>query len=474
MLASSFLATVLPRLSTFAALLLFSRWLTPVEFGLFALCIAVGEFIDSTAVNWLRVGILRFYHGGLLEQHGRPSLTPGLSATLVGLAGALPLAWLASVLVSGNEHPLAPLAVTVYLVNNWAVSMIVVICRGEGRFREQAIFEAVRAPASLLVGAYVLTQVSATHLAAALAMFGTSSLLAVPWLARLWVARHEGAHTALPLGDIIAYGLPLVPCFAAAALITYADRYVVQLTLGPSAVAIYSAAYAIGRQPLEVLSNSVNVMAFSRLMEAYDRGGDREAAQVLRVTAALLSMLLLPAAAGVISLRHELSAVLFDERYQSLAPGLIPPAVFIALANGYRAFVFDQVFHMKKAPIRVLNGILPGAIAAIVASVVAGSQAWLQGAAYGAMAGAILAAVVNFRLSRQLLSFELPWADLGRIAASAAVMAITISAIKAACTLAVGYLIALGMAVFLGCVLVLCRSGVRSVEALLARQGASL
>ena len=50
------------RIAALGAVLVFTRILSPDQFGLYALVIVYGELLDSVALNWSRLGVQRFHH----------------------------------------------------------------------------------------------------------------------------------------------------------------------------------------------------------------------------------------------------------------------------------------------------------------------------------------------------------------------------------------------------------------------------
>ncbi len=54
-------ALLLPRLAAFVALIVFSRLLTPAEYGYFALFVISAELMNMVLFNWIRLAFLRLY-----------------------------------------------------------------------------------------------------------------------------------------------------------------------------------------------------------------------------------------------------------------------------------------------------------------------------------------------------------------------------------------------------------------------------
>ncbi|MHB8648252.1 MAG: hypothetical protein ACYDAR_20930, partial [Thermomicrobiales bacterium] len=84
-------ASVAPRAAMFVCFVVLTRVLPVAEYGLFALVVTLGEILDMTSTNWVRVHLLRTEAGATMMRPRRLGRALGLScgATLLALAAAV-------------------------------------------------------------------------------------------------------------------------------------------------------------------------------------------------------------------------------------------------------------------------------------------------------------------------------------------------------------------------------------------------
>jgi O-antigen/teichoic acid export membrane protein len=418
--------TFFPRMYAFLAVFLFSRILSVHDFGLYVLAIAVGEFCDLTASGWFRVGFLRLYHGGTIASDAdRLDLTQVYLVTLRCIAVAIAMVWVSAVILVQGAWLTFGLATSLYVIANGTVQATLGTLRGEGKAIAYATLESLRPLSNLTLGLLATKLIHPTFAVAAFSVFGSNATIGVIALTAVWLQRRH-----LPsrdrVGEIVSYAWPLVLSGCLAATMNAADRYQLQWLLGPHAVALYAAAYAIGRQPLDILFFSFNLGSFTELMKVYDMKGPTAASQLLGRQITLLLGIALPAAVGLSLLGSDILHALFDKRYWQDTAGLIPVIALLALFGGLRSYGYDQAYYMlRKMKTQVLV-MLPAVFVGVVVSAILIRYFGLSGAAYGGAVGYGSSLAVSIVLVRRWLPGRLPWYEIGKIVVALLLMAIVV------------------------------------------------
>ncbi|MFD1191985.1 oligosaccharide flippase family protein [Phenylobacterium conjunctum] len=421
--------TFVPRFCALLAIFVYSRLLTVNDFGLYVLAIAIGEFSDQVTSNWFRVGFLRFYHPGRIADgpYNLNSLFKFYAyCTLVGTALVWPISF---IMVRTHTNWVAFAGATsLYVVGNGAVAACVNVFRGEGRAFAFAAMEMLRPLGALAAGVTATVLLVPTFRTCAYFGFGCHAAIGLTVLARIWPARGQGASTKGWVTEIVHYAWPLFFSCLLIALLNISDRSQLQWLLGPNAVALYAAAYAVGRQPIDVLLNAINVGSFTELVKAFDADGPTAGAAMLGKHITILLGLGLPAVAGVAALAAPIVHTLFDDRYWQAAPPLVPLAAGMALLAGLKSFGFDQAYYMlRRTGVQVVT-LLVGAALGIVAGFLLVRSMGLVGAAYGAILGNLSALVVSGFIVYKLLPPHLIWSDIVKILFSVTLMVLALHA----------------------------------------------
>ena len=417
-------STLVPRLFAFAALFVYSRFLSVHDFGLYVFAIAAGELCDYLCANWLRVGLLRFYHGPA-EAGGRVNLTAAYAACLGCTGIALIAAWpMALTFVRGDWLRFGAV-ISLYIVGNGAGQIAASTLRGEQKPGAYLLLESIRPLANLTAGLLVLLTHPASYFPVALAAFGTHAVIGSSALALLWTRRRSGP-ASVPVRGMAIYAWPMAFAIGLNALVMSSDRYVLQWALGPSAVAIYSVAYALGRQPLDIISFAFNLGGFSDLMRTFDNDGPGAATALMRRQLTLLIGLLVPGCIGLAILATPLIHMLFDHRYWAHTPELIAVVALAAAFAGIKMSGFDQVFHMRRRADLYAWSLVPAAVLAPGLGAALILTFGIGGAAVGGLVGYAVSCLVAGVIAVRLMPGTLAWRDIGKVLVAASAMGATV------------------------------------------------
>jgi O-antigen/teichoic acid export membrane protein len=408
-----------PGLLTFLALSLFTRLLSPAEFGRYAVANAGIAFAASVGFSWLRMAVLRFY---AVDGAARGALRPTVLAGYLGMiALALPAALASAAFVPGVGAGLVALAFGVLCAQTWYDLNLEFLTARQEPLR-YGRFALVRAVIALSLSAWLAARGfgAAGLLAGALAGYLVPSLWA---MATTWRAVSlRDADRAL-LRDLARYGLPFTAVFALEFVVSTSDRLLLGAYHGPRAVGEYAAPYDLAQQSLGMLMIAVNLAAYPMAVRTYESGGAGAARAHLVRHATVLAAIALPAAVGMALLARGITGVFFGEEFREAGAAVLPWIVAGSLVLFGKAYYLDLAFQLSRSTGRQVVTSALGAVVNTVLNLVLIPRYGVLGAAYSTLLAYVAAFAASAWLGRAVCPLPVPWSPLLRIAAATGVMA---------------------------------------------------
>ncbi|MGH6737157.1 MAG: lipopolysaccharide biosynthesis protein [Methyloceanibacter sp.] len=415
-------ALLLPRLAAFVALIVFSRLLTPAEYGYFALFVISAELMNMVLFNWIRLAFLRLY-----AEHETQKQLPLLRRTCLAMTGlamilSLPVA-LAMALLAAPDRWLVFFALLLSMnFANGIVRLRLSELQAEHRSSRYFAIEVSRAVLSLALS-LALVGVTGPHFEALAIGFAAANVgVALVCLASF-------ARDLMQLGldrtlvrSIVSYAGPIIPITALESLIPLTERYVIQFVAGPAAVGVYAAAQNLVQQPINMLAAAVALAAFPIIMRSAEVDGHGGAQARMREVGSLLLALGVPAVAGIIMLRSEIATVILGEEFRADAIALMPWVAITAILVNLKFHYFDMAFHVTRRLMVQVATLLPATL--LTAPLIyLFLQIWgLPGAAAGACIAFAASLAASWIAGRRLLTIPHAFGEMARILAATGVM----------------------------------------------------
>jgi O-antigen/teichoic acid export membrane protein len=418
-------ALLVPRAVALIVVVIFTRLLTPEQFGLYALIIVYGELLDAVMLSWNRLAFLRFYYRSDSQKAG--DLMPGAVLVLavgllLGAGGGAAIAISAKATASFVFY----LLLMLYFVANGLLRFSLNILRARERLTLYVVLEIIR-PLLGLLAAWILVQAQgAVYTWLVIGMFGVTAIFSLTlFISSLNGFRWGGADWPL-FWEMMRYGAPLLMVFLWAQVINVSDRFLLNLLSGSAAVGVYAAGYALAKPSLEILFNIVNLGAFPQLVKAYEQGERESAREVLRSKVSMMLFLCIPTLAAIILLAEPLADILLGEAYRENAPAVMRLAGFAAFFAGLKSFVFDQVFHLERKSMLQGYTLVPAVIVNVGLNLLLIPSYGVVGAAWATLTGYVVAAVLSAYYSRRYIKIQWPVRKLIWIATGTVIMGLVI------------------------------------------------
>lgn len=409
-------AILLTRLSALLMLVIATRLIDQTEYGLLTLVITVGELTDSAVTSWLRIALLRLGGKGEIS-NGSVKLAARVLVvtTLLGLvvsAGA-------SLLIAPERWVEFAIAVGAYLTVGALSRFALTLLQMQQRHSAYSLLEFLRAALQLAlpIAAILLIHGSflAVSLASSLGVLITGAIALALASRRVVIGPSRFTHR-----ELFALGIPLI----AAAIVSFglnsAERVLLKLYYDAGAVAVFAAAYALARQPIDTISNAINMGAFPELVSKFDTEGPAAAGRFLSHQMAMMGRLTFPIVAMLIALSTEIGGLLLPADYHQNLGVLFPLIALSVLFSNFSSFVFENVFHAHKKPWLQMVALVPGSIATIALSLLLIPAYAETGAALALCGGMLVSLGAAWAVSHRLTPVPVPYADLATSFAVAA------------------------------------------------------
>ncbi len=397
--------TVLNRIFPFLLLPLYTRAMSPVEFGKWGYAMAILQALFIVGDLGLNAATTRLYYEDRESENRSDFLFVSFItriATVLGvgllLAPVLMVSWGA---VTGHElevMPFLPLLIGCMIVQG-IVSFNLASARATrdpGQFiRIQVSQSIIQAGASAVL---VLAGWGAVGPLAGFFVGGAGTALVVGWL---FVRAHppQGTLDWSQARTLLVYGIKFVPTAATLWLKRLADRIIIGRLLTMIDLAVYQVA-ASGIAPLAIVLGSFNSAYLPYFFEQRrsGRGDLRKLAEIDTVIVAALAWIV----TGTMMIGPELVRILAPPSYGAAA-SLVPPLVLTAFLGG-AALQFNKeiLFHKRPGIVSIVTTV-PALIAVaanfyLIPRVGIAAAAW---AGAGASALTLLGSIIAMRRLEQ-------------------------------------------------------------------------
>ncbi|MGV3489719.1 MAG: oligosaccharide flippase family protein [Devosia sp.] len=402
-------AILLTRISALLLLVIATRLINTTEYGLLTLVVTVGELTDSAVTNWLRISLLRLGGKGEISR-GSVALAARvlLITTVLGLAvSSVAAGWI----VPERATEFA-IAVGVYLAFGAVSRFGLVLLQMQQRHGAYSMLEFLRAMLQLVLPVAAIQIFHDSFLMVSLA--SSLATLVAGLIALVFAVRGVVPGPArFTSRELLSLGIPLIAMAIVGFGLNSAERILLKIYYDAGAVAVFAAAYALARQPIDTVANAVNMGGFPEIVSRFDTHGPNAAAEFIARQMALMARLCFPIVALLVVLSRDIGGLLLPVAYHAHIGELFPIIAVSVLCSNFAAFGFENMFHAHKKPWLLIVAMAPASLITIVLSIVLIPILAEDGAALALLGGSFTGLVASIFLSRMLTPIPVPYAELG-------------------------------------------------------------
>ena len=413
----------------FGAIVVFTRMLSPADYGDYALGFSVASLVQTSLLVWNEAAMARFY-AAEPEGPDRDALFATVYRTFGTLALLVPLVTAALVL-------LLPLSPGVRLALGSGVAAVVARSglklaqerrRAAGAVRGFAVFDMAQTGGGFLLGvaAVSLGARGASPLIGAGVASAVCLAFALP--SELRQAR-AGRFDRARLGRYAAYGLPVSLSLLMSLALATTDRFVLAGARDAATVGAYHAGYSLSNRTLDVLFIWLGMAGGPAAIAALERGGEAALQKVARSQAELMVLIAVPAAVGLALTARPLADLMVGPALRADAARVTPWIAIGGLCGGLTTYYLHTAFTLaRRTKSLLLAWMLP-------AGLNLGLTLWLiplyglDGAMWATTASYAFGLVASYVLGRRHLKLPVPWTALGQAAAGSGLMAVALLAL---------------------------------------------
>lgn len=409
-------------------IVVFSRLLTPSEFGWYALAFGLSAIAHTIVFTWIEAAMARF-RPACPDEGARGALTASLHrAWAVSAIGfvlvAAAVVWLAPV-PEGLRSAIG--AGAAFVLTRSLYRLVQERLRADGAVIRSAALDVGQALGALGLG--VLAAASGLGAASPLAGAAGATALCLAFGAPLTLHTQRSDAAGPSLQACAAFGLPVAASLLFAAGLASLDRLMVAALLGPDAAGAYHAGFSLAARPLDLVFLAFGAAAGPALVRALETGGPDALSRTARAQAEWLTLAAPPVAAGLALVAEPLARLAVGPAMSAEATAVVAPAALAAVFAGVMTHYFHQAFTLGRRPAGLIGVTAAAGGVQVAAGLVlipwAGvvGAAWASALAFGA--GAVLSAVIG----RSAAALPFPAGQVARSLAATAIMAVAVQAV---------------------------------------------
>lgn len=414
------LARGLPGLINFLSIAVYTRLLSPDEYGRYALVVAGVGLFNVVFFSWLRLSLLRFLPSTSSPPHRLLSTLLAAFLAVASLTGACGII-MAILWKDPSWRSMILLGLALLWAQAW-FELNIEIYRSRLQPTRYGAASLLRTVLALITGTALVIWKSN-------AFAPLTGLLIGFTITGFIITRNEwkGVRPKID-GDtakhVLSYGLPLTGTFALSFVTSTSDRFLIAHFLGERSAGIYAAGYDAVNQLLVMLMMIVNMAAYPLVVKAMEQQGFHAAQNALTKSGLLLLSVALPSMVTLIVMAPQFAALLGSSFRETIS--FLPYIAVGAFLNGLRSYHFDLAFQLSRTTIGQMW------VAGIAGLVNFGLNLFwiprygLLGAAWSTVTAYALALVLSILLGRRIFHVPFSWWGAARILLAVLAMAFTI------------------------------------------------
>jgi O-antigen/teichoic acid export membrane protein len=412
-------------------IIVFTRLLSPSEFGVYALAFSVMTLVHTLVFTWLEAAMARFY----AREAGAGGHADHFAAIYRSFAGlalvlpvlAIPCLWL------WPASPSLKLAVAAGLGSILFRSLCKLVQehrRAAGDVRVAAVLDMAQTAGGFLIGAGLALWGLGGGAPLAGAGIAAAVCLAFTLPAELKQSR-GGAVQRQRVVSYAVYGVPIALSMILSLALATTDRFFLAHYLDAASVGVYHAGYSLSNRTLDVLFIWLGMAGGPAAVAAYERGGAPALQRAAREQIDLMLLIGLPAAVGLALVARPLAALMIGGGLAEGAAYVTPFVAFSGLLSGLTTYYFLQAFTLACRTGLLFAAMAVPAGANLILNLILVPRMGLDGALWATAISYSLGLAAFILLGRRALPLPLPWATFGRCGLAAAGMAAAVLMVPA-------------------------------------------
>jgi O-antigen/teichoic acid export membrane protein len=426
-------ATLVPAAVSFLLIYLYTRLLTPAEYGYFSLAFAVVQFAQTTLFFAIPITLTRYYPEAVAEDRAESFLSD-CYMLFYALAGAT--------LVALAVATFSPLVLSLHM---WALTAVLIFTRSgitlnqavnriTFRVARFSVIECSNAVLGLALGLGFISLLGPSAMAVMLGLTLAATIcVLVDGRALLLPFRrpHDGFRSVEPL---VRFAVPLIGVDLTVCALWFSDRFLLDTLGGAQELGIYAVAFNLVERPVSICCSAITSATFPHAVQVLEDFGAEAGGRQAGTNGAVLFAVLLPACVGLGLLAPAVAEVMVGADFRAGVTMLLPILAVTAFLRGTATHFIDHVFHLTGRTSLALWVYVPSAVANIVLNLALIPRYGMLGAAWAALLSQAGATAAGWFTARSSFPLRIPVREVILIVLATGAMALGLLAMPVTLT----------------------------------------
>ena len=420
-------ANILQGLIGFATLMVFTRILSPDDYGRYALALGIGSLAQTTSFTWLEASMARFYPAEARVDPNAPLLYGTIYRLFASVAILFAIVCMAGLWlwpVHGTTGAALKMAMGLSLGCVVFRSLLKIMHeqrKSEGRIASASMIDMVQTAGAFALG----VGCALAGLGGASPILGTGliAIMCLPFVAREDLGRAvKGTFSWEKAKQYAHYGFPISASLILTLALYTADRFLIAFFLNDGEAGAYHAGFSLAARILDVLFIWFGAAGCPAMVHAFESGGEAALKATSRQQLKTMAFVLFPAVGGLIMVAPALGSLIIGEALRADALSVTPLISVGALFSGLNSYYFLQAFTLAKKTRLLVAAMTIPAISNIALNILLIPLMGLQGAALASCISFALGLLGSWSLGLKTLRLPVPISDLIKTALCVTVM----------------------------------------------------
>lgn len=334
-------------ISAIVTLSVFSRLLSPTEYGVYAVGMAIASVASAICFQWLNVAVGRFYPRHL-EDPGKVICVAERGFWAVTAVATLLLIVILPFQQIFSVEPVLVGILFLITITLGRHALALQVANAQGAPVQYGLLSWAKGAGALFAGSIFIFY-GFGALGALLGFLVGLVFAVTAFTTNVGVRIPTSGGDKGPSSEMFRYGLPLTLNFFAIVIVDVVDRFMIGILLGVAYVAPYAVAYDLVQQFVGPVMSVLFLAAFPLIVREFEVNGAEAARSRLHAMGSRLVAVGLPTAVGISVLASHISDTIFGPDYRQDAAANMPwlaAAIFIA---AFKSYFLDVVFQLNQA-----------------------------------------------------------------------------------------------------------------------------
>lgn len=417
---------ILPAVLSLAMMAVFTRLLTPEQYGSYSLTILIAGLANAVCLQWVILGVGRYLPDCQNDVEQQKLLATARALTLL-----ISVILVFLFLLVNKSNGLISFSAIFYMIGFIAASQAwydlnLKIQNADLNPASYVLTLGAKSIVAFGLGTlfvYFGYGAEGASIAVAIALIVASLLNINLWRAVLWKNFDKNQFAKL-----WRYGAPLTITFLLIFIIDASDRFFIDKILGAQSLGVYSAAYEFTQYSIGTLMAVVHLAAFPLVINAFSKQGEAATRVQLRKTFVFVLAIIMPSACGLAIVSNNVAGVVMGVEFSKGAASIIPWIALAMFFSCIKSFYFDYAFQLANSTQVQLLAVAIAAVVNLVLNYLLIPVYGVLGAAAATAISFFIALIASIFFGLKVFSMPpLPLFDAMKIILSTILMAFSIS-----------------------------------------------